>query len=360
MSDNQRQSAPAHTSAQVRLEDVAAAAGVSRTSASRVMLGQNKVSAETRRKVFAAADELGYVPNVAASELASGGSSTIGLLLRNASNPAYGLLFTELQEAAHSLGISLVSMTINFDDTGRKQVSSLHRLMGMRVAGLIVATGGVSSEQLEPFRSQVPILRVARHDSSGRIHSVSYDHDDAGRRLAEHVLGLGHSEVVVQVTSEQESLPEFLRATSMVRTLQSHGATVHELVPSEHEDVHGRSIELVKQGRATAIMTPQDIIQLDLLRRLRAEGLRSPGDVTTTGCDGVLPGIDLLGLTTVRIPVEEVANRAMNHIARLTGLVQPSGKYDTTTIVNERVQGPLIVGTTAGPAPQTSTHTRSS
>ncbi|MGO2361652.1 MAG: LacI family DNA-binding transcriptional regulator, partial [Brachybacterium tyrofermentans] len=134
----------------VRLEDVAAAAGVSRTSASRVMLGQGKVSDRTRRRVLAVADELGYVTNVAASELASGGSSTVGLLLRDASNPAYGLLFSELQKAGHAAGVTLLSMTIKHDDQGRQQVASLHRLMGMRVAGLIVATGGVTSDQLEP------------------------------------------------------------------------------------------------------------------------------------------------------------------------------------------------------------------
>ena len=85
MSSQQRPdpaSATPRAQGRVRLEDVAAAAGVSRTSASRVMLGQGKVSEETRRRVLAVADELGYVTNVAASELASGGSSTVGLLLR--------------------------------------------------------------------------------------------------------------------------------------------------------------------------------------------------------------------------------------------------------------------------------------
>ena len=74
-----------------------------------------------------------------ARELASRTSNTVGLLLRDAANPAYGLLFTELQHAAHAVGMSVVSMTISVDQDGQQQVASLYRLLGMRVAGLIVA-----------------------------------------------------------------------------------------------------------------------------------------------------------------------------------------------------------------------------
>ena len=134
---------PENRARKYTMEDVAAEAGVSRTSVSRVLLGQNKVSDETRRKVRTAAARMGYVPNVMASELASRETKTIGLLLRDAANPAYGMLFTELQNAAHDEGLTLVSMTIGADDRGERQVASLHRLVGMRVAALIVATGGV-------------------------------------------------------------------------------------------------------------------------------------------------------------------------------------------------------------------------
>lgn len=341
----------ARRSATVRLEDVAVAAEVSRTSVSRVMLGQGKVSDKTRQRVLQVAEELGYVANVSARELASGGSSTVGLLLRAASNPAYGLLFSELQEAAHEKGITLISMTISDDNQAKKQVDSLHRLVGMRVAGLIVATGDITSEQLEPFRTQMPIIRAARPDMSGLIHSVSYDHDDAGRRLAEHLLGLGHNKVIVQVADASYSLPEHLRSSAMVRTLQEHGATVHRLDYHRGMDVHEPTIDLVKQGKATAIMVPQDLRQLELVRRLRAAGLSCPDDVSTTGCDGVLPGGDMLGLTTVRNAVEEVAQLLICYMADLINVESAPQVMPESGIIQDFVPGTLLPGHTAGPVP---------
>ena len=338
----------------VRLEDVAAAAGVSRTSVSRVMLGQGKVSEQTRRRVLAIADELGYVTNVAASELASGGSSTVGLLLRDASNPAYGLLFSELQAAAHAAGITLLTMTIKHDDRGRQQVASLHRLMGMRVAGLIVATGGVTSDQLEPFRDRIPIIRAGRPESSGRIHAVSYDEEDAARRLAEHLLDLGHTEVAVQAARAEDSYPEYVRSTVMCQVLEGRGATVHRLEYRPGHDAMDESVDLVRRGRVSAVMVPSDLRQLTLIRRLQEAGMRTPEDVATTGCDGILPGIDLLGLSTMRIAVEDVAERTIAHIARMIGGdgAQEVPRPDDPAggrVVHERLPGRFIQGRTAGP-----------
>jgi DNA-binding LacI/PurR family transcriptional regulator len=94
------------------------------------------------------------------------------------------MLFTELQKAAHDAGLTLVTMTISDDHRGQQQVASVHHLVGMRVAGLIVATGGVTSEQLRPFQRRTPIVRAGRPEPTGRIHALSYDEPDAGRRLA--------------------------------------------------------------------------------------------------------------------------------------------------------------------------------
>ncbi|MBK5250501.1 MAG: LacI family DNA-binding transcriptional regulator [Actinomycetales bacterium] len=325
------------------MEDVAAEAGVSRTSVSRVMLGQGKVSEETRHRVRAAADRLGYVTNVMASELASGGSRTIGLLLRDAANPAYGLLFTELQKAAHAAGLTLISMTISADDRGRGQVASLHRLVGMRVAGLIVATGGVTSGQLEPFRARIPIMRAGRPETSAAIHAVSYDEEDNARQLAVHVAEQGHRHIAVLVTEEIESYPEFVRGTTMVSVLEERGCTVRRVSVRGAGDGVEKVVALAAAGEVSAIMAPSDPRQLVVLRALAAAGLRVPEDVSVSGCDGIMPGADLLGLTTVRLPVEELARRTVSHMADLIGDEPPSG------VVSERLLGTLVPGRTVGP-----------
>lgn len=142
--------------------DVAAAAGVSKATVSRVLQERGRFSAESRLKVLVAVRELGFVPNVMASELASKQSTAVGLLLRDASNPAYAALFVELARAARDVDVPLISMTVHHDRRGGFQVQALQRLIGMRVAGLIVATGDVTSDQLSPFRDRVPILRAGR------------------------------------------------------------------------------------------------------------------------------------------------------------------------------------------------------
>jgi LacI family transcriptional regulator len=340
VSDKQHSAGNRPTHGPITLADVAREAGVSRTSASRVMLGQGKVTMETRRKVWAAAELLGYVPNVNASELASGGSNTVGLLLRDAANPAYGLLFTELQKAAHQADITLVTLTISNDDQGREQVSSLHRLMGMRVAGLIVATGGVTSAQLEPFRRRLPIIRAGRPETTADIHAISYDENDAGRQLANHVADRGHSHVAVLVTDESVSYPEHVRGAAMCSALADRGVRIQRFDVAEPLDGVDDAINAALRHEVTAIMCPTDARQLHVLRAAAAAALEVPRDVSVSGCDGILPGADLLGLTTLRIPVEEVAKRTISHMAHLVG------DRPTPGVVQEQIRGELIPGLT--------------
>lgn len=135
---------------------------------------------------------------------------------------------------------------------------------------------------------------------------------------------------------------------------------MHRLVYRPGADRFDEAIALVREDGATAITVPNDLRQLVLIRRLREAGLRTPEDVATTGCDGILPGVDLLGLTTVRIAVEEVADRTIAHIARMIG-VHPAGADRPDApgpddpaggpLVHERVPGTLLICATAGPAP---------
>lgn len=80
-----------------------------------------------------------------------------------------------------------------------------------------------------------------------------------------------------------------------------------------------------------------------LLRAATAAGLDVPGDISVTGCDGIIPGLDLIGLTTLRIPVERVAERG---VEVLEGLM---GARAGTEVRHEKFAGEFVPGTTLGP-----------
>lgn len=328
----------------VTVSDVAAAAGVSRATATRALKGEGRFAPETQDRILAEAERLGYVRNTMAAELAAGRTGTVGLMLRDASNPAYGLLFSRLQDEAHRRGLDLVTVTIGADEQGSEQVNALHRLLGMRVAGLIVATGGITASQLEPFADQVPIVRAGRVESVGRIHSAHYDDPSHGRLLASHVLSLGHRNVVVLSGAADVSFPEHLRASAMREALVAGGASVTMLsAGAGPTDGVSESLTAVGAG-ATAVMCASDYRQLAVMRALRSAGLSVPGDVSVTGCDGILPGADLLGLTTLRIPVESVAAAAVETMQRL---LTSDAETDPVPTVRQAFVGTLVPGTTA-------------
>lgn len=329
----------------VTVSDVAAAAGVSRATATRALKGEGRFAPETQERILAEAERLGYVRNTMAAELAAGRTGTVGLMLRDASNPAYGLLFSRLQDEAHRRGLDLVTVTIGADEQGAEQVNALHRLLGMRVAGLIVATGGITAAQLEPFADQVPIVRAGRVETAEGIHTAHYDDPEHGRLLASHVLSLGHRRVVVLSGAEDVSFAEHLRASAMSSTLVDGGASVI-LVSAGAAPTDGvdEALDAVRAG-ATAVMCASDYRQLAVMRALRAAGLSVPGDVSVTGCDGILPGADLLGLTTLRIPVEAVAAAAVETMQRL--LSGSDAESDSSETVRQPFVGTLVPGSTA-------------
>lgn len=331
-----------HAPLRVTISDVAAAAGVSRATATRALKGEGRFAQETRDRILEISERLGYVPNTMAAELAAGRTGTVGLMLRDASNPAYGLLFSRLQEEAHHRDLDLITVTIGADTSGDKQVTALQRLLGMRVAGLIVATGGVTSAQLEPFADQVPILRAGRRETGDRIHAVSYDEETHGIMLAEHIVALGHRSVAVLATDPAASYPEHVRATAMIERLAEAGATAVPVSVGERpDDGVDQVIRLAAQRRVTAVMCSSDYRQLAVLRAARAGGTEVPRDLSVTGCDGVLPGADLLGLTTVRIPVEAVAEAA---VAGMQHLLSEGGG---ASVLRRSIVGRLVPGRTA-------------
>jgi len=305
---------------QVRMDDVAQLAKVSRATVSRVLVGHPPVSDATRQKVLNAVRALGYVPNMMARGLATRASDLVGLLLRDPRNPAYGLLHSEIQAAASAHRLQLVTAVPHWAEAADDELAALRRLLGLRVGGLLVSTGVVKARDLEPFLDSVPVVSVGRVEDHPGIYGVSYDEETNGAILADQVAAAGHQSVAVLVTGPAVSTAENCRGRSMAARLEVHGMHVVRVAADTfgatdegNEDI----VRLVQDGQVTAAMFPNDVRALTFVRHARASSLDVPDDVSVTGCDGVGMGLDLLGLATLRIPVEAVARRALEVLGDL-------------------------------------------
>lgn len=326
------------------LDDVASIAGVSRASASRALRGQSKVTPETVRRVKDAAARIGYIPNAAARLLAGGGEpGLLGLIVRDSSNPAYFALQQGIQAAARQRNERMIAMSIANGIQPELAESIIQSLLGLGVGGLIVATAAVPSEILERYHSVVPLLRAGTPEPSPVLHSVSYDEASHARLVAAQIADHGHRSAVV-VSLEPRALTQYLRADCLDRELTARGVTVRRVVGDFSRNCLDQVLGAVRAG-ATAVACADDAWALDVLAALADEGLRTPEDVSVTGIDGIMTGLDLIDLTTVRLPVEALAEAATDAIQRIVAASGPVARID------EKTGGELVLRGSLGAAP---------
>ncbi len=350
------------------MEDVARAAGVSRSTVSRVFQnGGERVSPDAMIRIHEAAKRLGYVHNLVASGLAMRQGRQLGLLIRDATNPAYGHLHTELNRAVEAGGRTLISVTASRHDYGTAEVEGLNRLIGQRVAGVFVGTGVTAAEDLVETVTATPMMIVGRPNEHPQIESVSYDERAHGRLMAEEIAAAGHRRIAVLTAPLLYSRVFDLRMRSLVDRCHELGlATVPvDLLPVEQGVV--RALDLAAEQALTCIVCPVDYVALDLLRAAAARGVRVPEEVSTVGFDGMGDGLDLIGLATIRLPVEEVARSAVARMEELLADAReepadpsappdsagPSAAADRRPAVRHTaIPGRLLPGRTLGPAPE--------
>ena len=327
--------------------DVAREAGVSKSSASRALLGHSDVSQETLARVLAAADRLGYVPNEMARGLVSRRTKMLGALLRDTSIAFYGLLQVAMQRRARELGYGLVSMTGAGELTENDAGKMLRTLISLQVDGLLVSAAQLRGEDLVGYADRVPIVVVGRAESTEGIVSVFCDEVDGGTRMGEYVVRLGHRSVAVLQVPQTASASQFARTQSMIDTLKASGVTVSVIPLSSHLGPVGSAVAAaLSNPTITALMCPSDVLMVQVLEELRVRAIPVPGQLSVTGYDGFGVLADpLFAFTTFQQPVEQIAALAVDRVVEWI----EQGRPDQMRMP---VQGQLVPGrTTAPPRP---------
>jgi LacI family transcriptional regulator len=178
----------------VTIEDVAAAAGVSRSTASRALAGHPSVRAATRERVQAVAERLDYRADPVARALRAGTSGLIGLVLTNLSNPSIQTVAETIQSIGHENDLEVLIATTNGAAERERRVISA--LTSHRVDGLIVMGSPASASLLNSlYLGGLPLVELIRLPEDIETPSVVYDDRAAGQVATEHLIARGHRRI---------------------------------------------------------------------------------------------------------------------------------------------------------------------
>jgi len=273
----------------ITLKDVAAHAGVSRTTASNVITGSGRVSTETRERVHRSMRELGYVYNRGAASLRTLRTSTVGVVVTNIASPFFGELLVGLEAALTDAGfLSLVVATA--DDAGRQE-ALVAELREQRVAGLaIVPATGTSPAFLDGIReARIPHVLMTRFVEGADAPYVGPDDVAGGRLAAGHLLEHG-ARTFAYVGGPAQMRSRAQRIEGMRSALTEHGVPPSSVVdlpsPSTGQGGLWAGERLLERGGLPeAIVCHSDSVAFGLYRALRMR--RRAGDVRVIGYDDV-------------------------------------------------------------------------
>lgn len=347
----------------VKLKDVARKAGVSEATASLVLNERPGVHRETRKRVFQAAEELGYTPNAIARNLATRRSRTVGLVVTDISNPFFGTLTKCVDQFVKERGYGLI-LSLSEDDLS-KEDAILEDFVGKMVEGIIVVpTLSRPRREAAAFdrlrRHSVPFVFASSYYPGVQADYVMGDLAQGSYRLTQHLLQAGRRKIRFLTVEEIEVVPVAERLRGVRRAMEEFGIPVDDamVVPcpeATYQAGYDGAREILREGVPEAVMALNDIMALGALRALLDEGYRVPEEIVVAGYDDLIYSqIAQVPLTTVRQNIEEIARRAVDRLLELM-----KGERSESSGTPILVETELITRvSTAGPGTESDLPTR--
>jgi LacI family transcriptional regulator len=207
------------------MRDVAARAGVSAKTVSRVFNDDPHVLPHTRERVQQAMRDLNYVPNVLATTFRAGRSSVIGVAVPDIVDPFFAAIARAVDAVARGAGMSTLVASLGEDPADER--ATLESLLGRKLSGLIVAPVSDDQGYLERWQDSTPIVCVDRGPTDLRTDTFTADDEGGAFAATAHLLGHGHRRIAYLGDALHRST-EQARIAGWRRALQQAGVTVDE------------------------------------------------------------------------------------------------------------------------------------
>jgi LacI family transcriptional regulator len=322
------------------IDDVARKAKVSISTVSRVVNGTAPVSPEIAARVEAAMRELNYVPRVAARNLATRRTNTIGVLLSEVLGDFFQPLLTGIEtvarENSYEILISLTGSTQPHDE--RVRPFGLHN-----TDGLLIFSGSLTPEGIaQAHATGLPLVLIHQSPPEGLdVPCVTVENKAASRKIVEHLIVAHQRRRIVLLRGPENNEDARWREMGYREALAAHNIDVDEQLTGagdfERHIAQGTIERMLADGvHFDAIFTGDDEAAVGVLATLEARGVRVPEDVSVVGFDDQrLAAILHPPLTTVRAPTEQVGREAARQLIKLirTGDADPLTLLPTELIL---------------------------
>lgn len=316
------------------VRDVAAAAGVTPMTVSRVLRGTTGFSSATRERVMRAVEALGYTPNAVAQGLRTHQTRTVALLIGNVASPFYARLARGFEGVMRAAGY--LTMICNTDQSRDEESRYLAELLGRRADGLAVAPVETQSPLLRSFLTRgVPLVLVDREVPGLDVDTVTADGRAGAADATRHLIrDHGHRRVAALFGPAETSTGRVRRAGYEAALRGAGLAVEHTLVGhcaytvAAARDL-GRKI-LSADPRPTALLAAGNFLTAGALEAMAELRLSAPDDVALIGV-GPAPrsALERADLTMVGLPSEAMGERAARLLLRRIGETAPASPAGT-------------------------------
>ncbi|UIX29215.1 LacI family DNA-binding transcriptional regulator [Streptomyces sp. GQFP] len=306
------------------VKDVAARAGVSAATVSRVLGGTYPVAAVTRIRVQRALRDLDYVVDANARSLGRATNNTVAFVVNNVTGPSFAHIAQGVEQQATAEGRLCLVCTTHHDPA--RELAVINLMREQRAEAVILVGGAVRTPEytdrmiklarsLDAEGSRLVLCGRSSLGPGVPETVVEYDNEGGAFSMTSYLLSLGHERIAL-VGAERHSIAGG-RLSGYRRALESRGLSYDPdvVVPGQYtrEAGYRGTRELLDKGAEfTAVFAMTDMVAVGVYKALREAGLRVPDDVSVVGFDDIPLAGDLVPeLTTVHVPHEELGRAAV-------------------------------------------------
>ncbi|MBF6332570.1 LacI family DNA-binding transcriptional regulator [Nocardia transvalensis] len=303
----------------VTIRDVAALAGVSPATVSRVLNGDPRVAPELREQVRAAVAKLGYRPNSQARSLRTRATKVLGLIIADIQNPFFTALARGVEDAASEHDYSVV--LANSDESLDKELRYLEVAAAERMAGVILSPSSTNASRIDTLTDRgIPVVAIDRRLRWAEVDSVTVNNQKAAKEAVDHLIAAGARRIAM-ITGPVD-------ASTATSRLAGYRAALREAGLDPDPALEVRGDYRIEGGRAAArallalperpdgLFVGNNLMMVGTLDALGQAGVSFPNDLLLAGFDEMSWAGFAPPITLVEQPSYDIGRRATELLLR--------------------------------------------